>query len=142
MSDTGAQVISLVPPPPAHTQNISGRERCRYCLDTGYVTVQMRSDPWTRGVAVKGQKDRELKTTVGEYEELGPCPMCERGFGEEFPDYSRCAKTPPVRSPWGEEGFWKGRAPVDLQPMESADRHPVPREQVLAYLARFTGREL
>jgi hypothetical protein len=125
MNEAGAAVISLVPPPPARTQNVSARERCRYCLDTGYVVVQTRTAVWRK--------------TSGEFEEVGPCPMCERGFGEEFPDYSRCTKTPPVRSPWGEGGFWKGRSPVELQPLESEDARPVPRDVVLGYLEHFTG---
>jgi hypothetical protein len=116
-----ATVLSLVPPPAARTRNVSAKERCRYCLDTGYVVVQTRAERW---------------------EEMGPCPMCERGFAEEFPDYSRCTKAAPVRTPWGDDGFWKGRPPVDLQPVESADPQPVPREAVLGYLSRFTGQHL
>src|SRR5262249_1419389 len=123
MSEPGAQVLELLPPPPARSRNISARERCRYCLDTGYVTVQTRSEPWKRQILVDGRK--VWKETVAEIEDVGPCPMCERGFAEEFPDLSRCTKAAPIRPPWGEEGFWKGRPPIELQPLESSNPEPV-----------------
>lgn len=96
------------------TKNISRKEPCRYCDDTGYVVAQTRIDTWAR--PVKGTK--EIKTTSAEVEEMGPCPFCERGFFEEFGDPEHQQKAPPVKPPWGEEGFWKGRDVSDLRPRE------------------------
>ena len=73
----------------SRTQNVTGRDRCRWCADEGQVVVQIRS---------------------GGYEETGPCPYCEKGFAVEFPT----SKT----GPWGAEGYWHGRVHADLEPLQ------------------------
>ena len=112
------------------------KERCRYCLDTGWVVVMLR-DP-VRAVVTYPDKETggrkpvtiptaleraragagDADETQLRYEEMGPCPMCQLGFLTEFPRVGEKEKT----GPWGVEGFWKGRDPMVVVALEEPAR--------------------
>ena len=120
----------------ARIKNRTGKERCRWCAGNGYVVVQTRKPDRVR---VAGTRIQGEASTESFHDEMGPCPFCESGFAEEFPDTS---KDTSIRPPWGEEGFWKGRQPVELVPLEAADARPLPpavQRERLRELLETTG---
>jgi hypothetical protein len=90
----------------------------------------VRQEGWSRRVPKgKGSKETELCETVAAVEEYAPCPFCERGLAEEFPDLSRATKSEPISSPWGEHGYWQGREPVDIRLLNASDNRPLRKEE-------------
>jgi hypothetical protein len=67
------------------TRNITGRDHCRFCGDDAQVVVAIEKRRW--------------KDTEASYEQMGPCPHCERGYRLEYG----------ADSPWKPDGYWQGR---------------------------------
>ncbi len=117
-------------PAEARTQNVTPakekRERCRYCLDNGYIHVET---------------DR---TQSYAYERYGPCPYCERGMYEEFPDTSARQRSEkncvPIASPYGPDGFWKGRDLPHIEPLEQYDTIPLTTAAALIAIRALADR--
>jgi hypothetical protein len=110
------------------------RETCQRCDDTGYVVVQTRpAEPYVLG----GNRVEPAEGAC--YDEMGPCPFCEKGAAEEFPDESKQNKAKPITSPWDAgEGFWQGRAPTDIPSRGSNE--PLPLEENKRRLAELQER--
>ena len=107
-------------PREARTRNRSGAEHCRFCDDTSYVVVAVR-------YALKHGNGEER---VGPFEEVGPCPFCELGFAEEFPDLSkRKEQSRPTEPPWGDAGFWQGRPTTEIRPLYEGPRRFLSHEE-------------
>lgn len=111
----------------------SKRERCRWCADTGFVVVQTRQDPYPRRHLEDGQA--VVKTTVATIEEMGPCPYCEQGYYEEFGGDNPSV----IGTPWGKDGFWRGRDQGDLEPMEQSGEQQLSKEENLRRLRELTA---
>lgn len=79
--------------------NMTGNDRCRWCLDDGLVVAQTR----------------------GPYDEMGPCPFCQKGYLLEFGDGSQ------KKLQWP-DGFWQGRPPTGIVPLDSG-QPPLSREE-------------
>lgn len=109
-------------PREARTRNLSParhrREQCWYCDDTGWVVVQTRP---AQRFALNGRIHEPAEGAC--YEEMAPCPFCERGYGLEFP-----AADANVKPPWGIDGFWQGRDIPEIEPMRRGAPMP-PAEQ-------------
>lgn len=78
---------------PRRIANVTGEETCSRCGDEGMLVVCVE----TRDGA--------------EYDQVGPCPFCERGYRAEFgigrdKDGNEIQARRPL---WGAEGFWRGR---------------------------------
>jgi hypothetical protein len=97
------------------TRNVSrkGKEQCDWCDETGFVVAGIRQ---ARSVSLV---DGETIERLVEYEEVAPCPHCERGFAVEFPNAERIGQGKPgIRPPWDmEKGFWQGHSTADIRPM-------------------------
>jgi hypothetical protein len=118
-------------------------QRCRYCLNTGFVTVALR-DP-TPAMVVYRDADGKQHTRAQptalmraqeesrpedglRYEEAGPCPMCQLGYDMEFPPPT--AKNPnPKPGAWGADGYWRGQEWAEVLPMEEEDAKPLPKRE-------------
>src|SRR5207247_170349 len=104
------------------TKNMSARETCDWCDETGFVIASIRQERSARLV------DGEIIEQVVEHEEMGPCPHCERGFAVEFPNAKRfegSGRPAGIEPPWDrEEGFWKGRSTGDIRPMVERGQAP------------------
>jgi hypothetical protein len=124
---------------PPRIRNVSPapakREWCERCEDTGFMVHGTRTVKWAG--------------TAPEIEEYAPCWFCERGLGEEFPDYSKRKGAepldPPSRPPWGDDGFWQGREPDRLvvltakqRPLSEAEQRKKLREfgERMGYIGR------
>lgn len=124
--------VYQLPAQRARVANYTGSETCRRCLDDARIVVSVRREPvyrYTRkGSVVSCWTLADAREQAGwaETEEMGPCPLCERGFRLEFgigrnKDGSEYEN--PRGGPWGRDGYWRGReAPSDV---ETAT--PVPR---------------
>ncbi len=64
------------------------------------------------------------------FEQSAPCPFCEAGFREEFP-IPKADNKRPTTPPWGPEGFWRGRDPMEseIQPAYPKGFAPLPIEE-------------
>jgi hypothetical protein len=106
--------LRLVPPKRSsvRTRNVTAREYCGWCSGNGYVVYALREE---RYIFRRG--DRVVEK-LARFEEYAPCPYCERGFGEEFPDPTKQEKASPCKAPWdGENGFWQGRSCDGIRPL-------------------------
>jgi hypothetical protein len=122
-------------PAEARIQNLSDRRFCRWCGNTGYVVVQLRTD---KSLDVK----RKQVTESGPIEEMGPCPFCEQGYTEEFGDAENQQAARPVKPPWKlSEGFWKGRDVREVQPLYTSTKllPPAENRRRMRELARRMG---
>jgi hypothetical protein len=107
-------------------KNVTGEETCRWCADTGYVVVLLRP-----AKASLWAQQRGIQPS-GFYEELAPCPYCEAGFREEFPQPGAKNKHP-TSSPWRKDGYWaRQSAEFDApepQAMYGRPFEPLPAEE-------------
>lgn len=113
----------------ARVQNVTGHTRCHDCGDNGWVVVQLRPC----GPAMLHGKRRD-PAEGAEIEEMGPCPYCEMGFHNEFPETSERTA---IKPPWGPDGFWKGRDFTQLTPHEPKDARPLPMTEQRRLLAEL-----
>ncbi len=107
----------------ARITNVTGSAFCRWCGGDGYVHVSSRpfKSAWNM-TREKPNSGGSMPYEGASYAEHAPCPFCEAGFREEFP-VPKSTNKHPTKPPWGEDGYWKGREPVDLKPMYS-EPHP------------------
>jgi hypothetical protein len=95
-------------------ENVSHTNHCSYCLDDGVVLA------FTRPAGVPGES----------YDEMAPCPRCEKGRLLEFPPAG--SKLRPVYR----DGFWRGR-PFDGEPQGLG--HPLPPAEAKLKVAELTA---
>ena len=110
---------------------------CLTCGDTGWVVAVIRKDAVVKHYRIRDGKrvpvscaalaDRSELAGTASFEEMGPCPMCQRGWFEEFGDAEKQTKQPPVKPWWLEDkrggtgSFWGPRDYVELVPMYSSE---------------------
>ncbi len=116
-------------PVEARTQNVGDNSAfCRWCADTGYVTVSLR--PST-------QPTPKRPKPVGYYEEMAPCPYCVAGYREEFP-VPKQGNSRPTKPTWGDDGYWRGQELGDFQPLyPQGTRVNMTREENLEQAAKI-----
>lgn len=102
------------------TRNITRKEQCRFCDDTGFVVVQTRPEEWIQHVTARGRSVKVRRSW--EIEEHGPCPFCERGYAEE---HGHDGKPDHAKPPWHRTGFWQGRDTADLRPSPRSSPLPL-----------------
>lgn len=91
-------------PAEARIRNVTSKDTCGYCLNDGLVVTSTRPS----------------KNPESPFEQMGPCPYCERGFAHEFPNET---KGPWVGRPgvWGEDGYWSSRRPEEAAAIVKQD---------------------
>lgn len=103
------------------TKNLTERAACNYCRETGYVIAE---------------------GPAGDYDcAYAPCPFCEIGYREEFPDLTE-KKAHKIRPPWDpEKGYWQGRSISYLEPECRGSSYSLPPAEQRAQL-RAMGEKL
>lgn len=120
-------------PKEARTKNVSEHEFCRWCGDSAWVVARLRP-------AVSGywSKKRGIQAN-GWYEELAPCPYCESGYREEFPEPS--SKNPhPSKPPWDSRGYWRDVDEIELEPVFPSGFKPLSAEENARRMRDLMGR--
>lgn len=120
------------------TANLSGKERCRFCADSGWVEVgtgDPHDEEWLRRVRGMSTEKRLAlglnRTVYGEV--VAPCPKCEQGGVNEFPRDGRDGTPGDKLTPWGKDGYWQGRDHSWLQPLpDSRPMHAAEAKQAAA----------
>lgn len=83
-------------------RNVSGKERCPFCDNCGWVVFARRHD---------SPRPHEVDGALGRCpfcsDEMAPCPACEVGLHIEFPLPDKDGRERVGN--WGPEGFWRGR---------------------------------
>lgn len=127
--------------------NLTGRPKptCAYCANDGLVVVDTGDpvDPeWlarVRGMPIPERQRRKLHR-IHYAERVAPCPKCEFGLLIEFPTPDPKTHEPRVGS-WGPEGFWRGRPPIELVPVETGPPTKVGSvERIRELTARLVGQ--
>lgn len=104
------------------TKNISGRESCAYCRETGFVVAE-------------GPDENGYDCAYA------PCPFCEAGYREEFPEVNANEKHR-IRTPWHpESGYWQGKPTAHLVPERKGPEYHLSREEQKEHL-RAMGKVL
>lgn len=116
------------------------REKCKWCGDTGNVTIRTRQDDFARRVSAKGEKPHYEAATSQPIEEVGPCPFCEMGYDLEFPSQDDVKTGKRIRPPWGMDGFWQGRETADVEPLYPTGTTPLPHEENKRHMRELMER--
>lgn len=110
----------------------SGQEKqdCAFCANSGWV-VYDTGDPlgeaweqWRRevnGIPLAERRRRGLDREIYG-EALAPCPHCEQGKSNEYPTKTHDGRPGYLLTPWGSQGFWRGKATGDLRPVDTGSR--------------------
>lgn len=128
-------------PKEARNKNVTGNHPCRWCEDTGYVVVGSRVEKSAWVMSRKRLNANDAIPHEGTFEEYAPCPYCEAGFREEFP-VPKADNKRPTKPPWGEEGFWRGRDPMEaeIQPARPHGFVPLPIEENTRRMRELTAK--
>jgi hypothetical protein len=118
----GKESLVKLIPNEARSKNVTRHDFCSWCADTGYVVANRRP-----AVASAWMKKRELQAD-GWYEEVAPCPYCEAGYREEFPEPAPSNKYP-SKTLWGPDGYWRGIESADLDPLYRPRSAPLSRQE-------------
>lgn len=112
------------------TRNLTSKDLCRYCRNSGWVVAQTRTERVVefrnasgRRVSCAAQAATSEQVGTYEVEETAPCPLCEQGYANEFPEKDDAGRE---WFPFGRDGYWQGRS-IDIEP--EPDTTPLPLDE-------------